>query len=721
MPGAPIESPIALFALPDANTITRDVATGETLIAAGQRETGLHVVDEGSFDVVVARDGLSVTVGTVGPGAVLGEISLLAGGRPSASVVATTPGRVRTIDAATARRLLTEREELTNHLAEEARLRVNRNELAMLVAELAGTDDQQVVGDVLAEAQLVDVPTGAALFTEGERSDAAYLVISGRMAAVAQTEDGPRSVARFGRGQVIGESGLFGTAPRGTSVRAIRDSVLARIPDDAFERLLARHPRVMTGVARQVVERMTRPRHERHATSSVAVAVTAPTNTRVLTTRLLEALSPYGSVGHLTSATVDAELGRPGISQSEQTDVGAPRLASFLHEFELGHELLVLEVGAGDSDAWRRRVLGMADRVLIFTSGDPDPDERAQVRRITELVPEATTVLGVLHHAPDTERPSGSAAIAAALGFDEVLHVRSGSIDDLGRVARIATSRAVGVALGGGGARGFAHIGVVMAMRELGVPIDVIVGSSIGAPLAAGIAQDPATSEMVPTAAKLFKNLLDYTVPVVSLIKAERITASIEEAFAGWDFEDLWIPYRCVSTNLTRARVEVHRSGPVSPRVRASVAIPGVMPPVPDGEDLLVDGGVLNNLPVDVIASEGRCSTIIAVDVAPPIGPKAHADYGLSVSGWEALKASLGKGRSSFPGITAILLRSMLVGSMRDRDRLIARAPVDLHLQLDLQGVGLLEFDRVEPVAQQGYDLARPIISEWLAERGGWR
>ena len=714
-------SALTLFDLPEAGAIAHGIDVGATLIEAGQRETALHLVDEGSFDVVVARDGRSVTVGQVGPGAVLGEISLFAGGRPSASVIATTAARVRTIEAETARQLLTEHDELANDLAEEARTRVNNNELALLVAELAGTNDQAVVTDVLAEAELVDVPAGEPLFSEGERSDAAYLVISGRLSAIASSPEGPRDLARYGRGQVVGEAGLFGTAPRGSSVVAIRDSVLAKIPDEAFERLLSRHPRVMTGVARQVVERMTRPRRERHVTSAIAVSVTARTNARVFTTRLLEALAPYGSVGHLTSAAVDAELGRPGISQSERTDVGAPRLASFLHEFELAHELLVVELGANDSDAWCRRALGIADRVLIVASAECNPDERAEVRRITSLVPETTTVIGVLHHEPDTERPSGSAGLAAALGFDEVLHVHAGSVPELERVARIATSRAVGVVLGGGGARGFAHIGVVKALIELGVPIDTIAGSSIGAPLAAGIATGVVPSQWVPTASRLFANLLDYTVPLVSLIKAERITASIEEAFENWDFEDLWIPFRCVSTNLTRSRVEVHRSGPVAPRVRASVAIPGVMPPVPDGDDLLVDGGVLNNLPVDVLADEGRCSTIIAVDVAPPIGPRATADYGLSVSGWDALRASFGRGKSQFPGITAILMRSMLVGSMRDRNRLIAEAPVDLHLQLDLRSVGLLDFDAVEPVAAQGHDLAKPLIAAWLEERGGWR
>jgi predicted acylesterase/phospholipase RssA/CRP-like cAMP-binding protein len=699
----------------------RSVEAGESIIEAGIDAGGLFLLDEGTFTVEVARHGRAITVATVGPGTVVGEISLLAGGLPSSSVIATEPGRVRFLAADTIRPFLEERPEIVDELAAEAKARVDRNQLVLVLSELADTADSALVNDAADAFELMDVPAGCVVFTEGDVADDAYLVVTGRLSVTRKEADEEVELARIGRGQIVGESGLLDQTPRSATITAVRDTVLARIDEASFEHLIGRHPKVMARVTRQIVDRIVRPvGRDRRATSAIAVAVTADTNTRVMTTRLLEALQAFGTVAHLTSGRIGAELGRPGIASAEIDDPGVPRLGAYLHEVELAHDLLLMEVGDREPEPWVRRAFGTADRVLLVVSPRPDADERATIHRLVSHVPTRTTVIAVVHHEPDTERPTGSAALAEDLGVDEVLHVRSGSVADLGRVARLATSRAVGLVLGGGGARGFAHIGVYRALVELGIPIDLVAGSSIGAPIAGGIARGITPSEAVPVVERLFENLLDYTVPVVSLIKGERITASIEEAFGAWDFEDMWVPFRCVSTNLTQSRTEVHRHGPAHPMVRASVAIPGVMPPVPHGDDLLVDGGVLNNLPVDVVAAEGRCSTIIAVDVAPPVGPRAKADYGLSVSGWEALRSSLGRGRSSFPGITAVLMRSMLVGSMRDRNRLIAEAPVDLHLQLDLRGVGLLEFDTVQPVATQGYELAKPLIEAWLEERGGW-
>ncbi|MEX1288594.1 MAG: cyclic nucleotide-binding domain-containing protein [Acidimicrobiia bacterium] len=699
----------------------RSVEVGETLIEAGCDAKGLHLIDEGTFSVRVARHGRTIEVATVGPGTVVGEISLLAGGHPTSSVIATTPGRVRFLPADEVHPFLEDHPGVAASLAAEAKSRVDHNELVLLLAELARTTDSSLVTDAAAAFEVFDLPSGSLLFEAGDPADAAYLVVSGRLAVSSDGDGGPVEVARLGRGQVTGEAGLLERLPRNATVIAVRDSVVARIDEPGFERLLARHPRVMAQVARQIVERMVRPiGHDRRATSVLAVAVTADTNTRVTTTRLLEALGAFGSVGHLTAARVGRDLGRPDIADIGTDDPGAARLGAYLHEVELSHDLLVVEVGDRDSDAWARRAFGLADRVLLVVSPEPDEDERAAIVRLSGLVPTPTTVIGVVHHPTDAERPRGSVALARDLGFDDVLHVRAGSGADLGRVARLATSRGVALVLGGGGARGFAHLGVFRALTELGIPVDLVAGSSMGAPLAGGIALGNSPETLVPMVEDFYANLLDYTLPLVSLIKGERINRSIEQAFGGWDFEDMWIPFRCVSTNLTRSRTEVHRTGPVHPRVRASVAIPGVMPPVPDGDDLLVDGGALNNLPVDVVAAEGRCSTIIAVDVAPTTGPRAKGDYGLSVSGWDAMKASMGKGKAAYPGITAVLLRSMLVGSLRDRQRVVADADVDLLLQLDLRGVGMLEFDNVRPVAQQGYDLAKPLIEDWLAERGGW-
>jgi predicted acylesterase/phospholipase RssA len=171
-----------------------------------------------------------------------------------------------------------------------------------------------------------------------------------------------------------------------------------------------------------------------------------------------------------------------------------------------------------------------------------------------------------------------------------------------------------------------------------------------------------------------------------------------------------------VSTNLTQSRLQVHRRGNAATAVRASVAIPGVLPPVPYHGDLLVDGGVLNNLPFEALREDGRIDTIIAVDVAPAVGPRAKADYGLSVSGFAALTAQIRRS-SPYPSVAAVLLRSMLTGAVLHQQTALRGDAVDLYLQLQLPGVGLLEFERVAEIAAQGYRASIDQIRDWVATR----
>ncbi|MET0325310.1 MAG: patatin-like phospholipase family protein, partial [Ilumatobacteraceae bacterium] len=213
-----------------------------------------------------------------------------------------------------------------------------------------------------------------------------------------------------------------------------------------------------------------------------------------------------------------------------------------------------------------------------------------------------------------------------------------------------------------------------------------------------------------------FHGLLDYTVPVVSLLKGERIAGNITKALGALDLRDTWLPFFCVSTNLTRSRVEIHDRGPAATAVRASVAIPGVLPPVPFGGDLLVDGGVLNNLPCDVMRATGTVGRLIAVDLSRtgPTTVGEDVDVGRSASGWRALRRRAVAGRGPFPGAVSTVIRSVVAGSVRDRDRMLADGIVDWYLDLDMQGVHLLDFERVSEIAGRGYVAARPRLEAWL-------
>jgi predicted acylesterase/phospholipase RssA len=404
--------------------------------------------------------------------------------------------------------------------------------------------------------------------------------------------------------------------------------------------------------------------------------------------------------------------------------VGGPgadgRIAEFLHEADVAHDYVLLEAGPALTP-WSVSVAKQSDRFIVVTSASPDAHEQRRIRaHLDELADDqrATAWLARLHPA-HKRRPRGSARLLDEFDVAEVHNLRIGEPRDFARLGRLATGNGRGVVLGGGGAKGLAHIGALRALEEAGLHCDRIGGASMGSAIGAFAAQGLTYDEMVQASTAEFrKDAFDFTVPLVSLVKAEKLTQVIRNLFEGWDITDLWTPFYCVSTNLTTAALSVHRRGPLVTALRASAAIPVVLPPVPIDGELHVDGGVLDNVPVTAMATDSSIGTVIAVDVSPPGGPGAEVDFGLYVSGFDALRGRFSRTRTSrLPDIGQTLMSSMLIGSSKARNELTEQSVADLYLTLDLTGVGLLKWENHAEIARRGYDEAKPAIAVWLAER----
>lgn len=686
---------------------TRHVLAGDELVRRGEQGGDAYLVESGRLEIL-ASDGTPVAA--LGPGELVGEYVALVGGERTATVRAVEPTIVQPLNGEALEQVLRTYPELAERVRRDAAQRISETRVRETLASVVGPHASDVVAEILRRGRWRRIQAGEVLFTEGEPARSGFVIVSGRL---RRTSESPGTSAGYlAAGSVIGEEGFAGGTRRVT-VEALRDGVVLEISTDDFADLLVEHPRVLGPVALGLVAGARPP--QRPLDRTIAVAVTAPANTRQVTSRLAEQMGSLGPVAHLWSARVDSMLQRPGIAQSVAGDPGEIRLLEFMAQIEHDSCYVLIEPDADDTP-WSRRALRQADVLTIVASASPDSDEQARISALVEQAGSRTLRTFVLVHPEDTDRPRDTAATVDHWHPDHVLHIRAGSVGDLARVARTVAGRPVGLVLGGGGARGFASIGVYRAMAQLGIPVDVVGGASVGAPLSAGIAQASAPDELEAESERLFHDLLDYTIPIVSLLKGERASASIRARFEGWSVEDLWLPYFCVSTNLTQGRMQIHRRGDVSTALRASVAIPGAFPPVPMGEDLLVDGGVTNNLPADVMRRLYPTATVLAVSVAPVLGPKAKADFGLSVSGWQAMKSKVGRG-PRYPGIVAVLMRSMITGSMDKRDAVVANRDADLMLDLDMRGIGLLDFERVREVAGMGYEVAMPRLEKWLSER----
>jgi NTE family protein/lysophospholipid hydrolase len=286
---------------------------------------------------------------------------------------------------------------------------------------------------------------------------------------------------------------------------------------------------------------------------------------------------------------------------------------------------------------------------------------------------------------------------------------------DFARLARFVDGSAVGLVLGGGGARGFAHIGVIRALEEAGIPIDRIGGTSMGAVIAALHARGHDWQTMAAlnrwgwVELKVHKVLTLPLISLVSPVKAERMFARM---YGDDRIEDLPIEFFCVSTNLTRTEVVVHREGDLRRAIKASMTLPGITPPiVGTSGDLLVDGGVLNNLPTDVMQRLGE-GPVIAVDVSANHDLRADPSYTDSPSPWQFLAGLLRRraARRAFPNILRLIHRSALLAS--DVYAKQAQGEVELYLDLPMDRFDMFAMEALDEIVAFGYEFAQQALRE---------
>ena len=386
----------------------------------------------------------------------------------------------------------------------------------------------------------------------------------------------------------------------------------------------------------------------------------------------------------ISRSQTDALLGTAGIAQAAEGSPGDLRLRAWLNRQETRVRYMIYVADSGLTN-WTRRCIRQADEVISFgvaTSAPNLTEVEAEVLRQERSRHARFRKTLILLHPAGTPGPRDTMRWLNERHVDRHFHIRADNRDDLGRIVRYVSRREIGLVLSGGGSRGFAHAGIIRAIHEAGLPIDVIAGVSIGSIMAAEYAFSDDWERTTPRfKAQLVGILSDYTLPFVSLVRGRRFDRYLQNLFGDANIEDLRIPYFCVSSNLTRAGIVVHRTGPLWRATRASGSLPGLVPPVVDKGDLLYDGCLLNNLPIDLMREEIQTGVLIAVDVAPPVDLDIRATGLESPSGWRIAWSRINPltKRIEMPGIVSILQRASTLGSIFHRqktDRRRHRRPV---------------------------------------------
>lgn len=529
---------------------------------------------------------------------------------------------------------------------------------------------------------------GETLFAEGDAADTLYLLRSGRLGVFRRDPDEarpPQFVGVIRPGEPVGEMAMLAGTAHTAEVVAMRDSEILALPRDAFFEAARTEPDLMVELSRLMIQRA-RDRRSGGGEPSVFGFISArPRPIRAFVERVAAAIEAAG----FTCQVID---------QSALSSA-----AEWFSRVEDAHDY-VLYVAELDEPAWAALCARQVDRVFVVGSGLLAPPNRPlphagvlDARRRTDLI---------LLRDPRMANPANTGVWIDAICPGRWFQAVEGDQADAERMGRVITGSAVGVVMSGGGARAYSHIGALRALREAGVPIDFVGGASMGAVIAAGPALNWSQAELEARIRKAFVQsdpLSDITFPMLAMTRARKVDRLLEEAYGDVDMADLHRPFFAASTNLTSGKLEVHRRGLMRRAMRASIAIPGILPPVVIDDQVMVDGAVLKNLPAEVMRNM-TSGPVIGVDMSEARGVDPHmVRHPPSI--WRLI--ATGAWRRG-PPIVSILMRSATLTT--DADLESSRAATDLLVQPTPDGVDIRDWKAFDPAVEAGYRATREAL-----------
>ncbi len=687
-----------------ASCRTRFLRDGERLLGDEGDGDWLYVVASGCLDLRV--QGPSGTVATrVLPGDLLSDSSLRFHLPRSTSAIAAEPTELTLVPVAALDQVLPASPEIRRRIDTAASQHLLRLELA--ANEMFSGLGEDLLADIARKSDFVFVKRGEIVIREGDASDGIYLVVSGSLEVFRTQADGTlQSFDLLREGASVGEMASLLDAPRSTSVRAWRDALLIRVPDSCMQEVFQRYPQVTLKLARTLGERLARTTAaERPGVRVKTIAVVRWCREPYFSGFARAFALAFETAGHgsalLTAADPDAPAGDGD---------AADRYAAWLAAKEAAHAYVICRCD-DPSSSWSASSIRRADLVVVVAMlGDAGPSGESAIVESARSHG-ARVELVLLRDASDAI--GGTAAWLEAVRPAAHHHVRHDGPGDCARVVRRITGTSRGVILGGGGARGLAHIGVLKALDDAAVPIDALGGTSMGAVIAGLYASGLRHDEILAACRRNYvqRHESDLTVPFVSLRSGGASFRGLHRMFGERRLEDLPLSCFFVSCDLTRAETVTHDRGSVAMWARVSSSVPGLLPPVAHDGRLLVDGGLLDNLPVSTMRA--RCGGYVIasdVSVARDLPVPRELEMRPSWSGVGQIVRKLTH-RPRLPHIIHLLMRSAEISSVRDSK--LAGSPADLYLHPPLDSVSMTDFHRFDQIVQAGYDHASERLREW--------
>jgi predicted acylesterase/phospholipase RssA len=541
-----------------------------------------------------------------------------------------------------------------------------------------------------------------------------YIVISGRLIAKAKdSQQKDNIIGEIGQGECVGEMAILTDKPRSASVFALRDSVLVEFKKDLFFHYAEQNPLPFLALTKVIVKRLERQNNKvkYHNQHNIAlVPLTKGIDLHNIVVQMQSYLNGKQRCTSLDSHSVNTQFSFDINSNDISLEQNA-LLSDFMFSLEKDSQIVFYETDTTLTN-WTKKCLSQADSIVFLADFNENEAILVEnfdfVQTLRARVEDFPVFLALLH--PDGSRlPFDS----KTRWLDKIkpkqhFHIRLNEAKDLRRLARSISGHAIGLACGGGGAKGFAEIGVYYALLEANFEIDYVTGVSFGAVCGAGFALGwtKGLEETAKTAFMPRDILGDYRIPFVSLSAGKRVEENIRVHYPG-NIEDMWLPFACHSSNLSTSSLYSHREGSIYTAVCASVAIPGVLPPRVIESNYLVDGGLINNLPVDVLYELG-CARTIGIDVGSANDYFAESSNQKAPSVWTILKNKITGKKENFPSFFKNIERSMLIASYGHTKEMHDKA--DLMLSPPVKNFGLTDWKLLSQLIEIGYTHTKKIL-----------
>uniref|UniRef100_A0AAZ3PJ78 lysophospholipase n=1 Tax=Oncorhynchus tshawytscha TaxID=74940 RepID=A0AAZ3PJ78_ONCTS len=560
------------------------------------------------------------------------------------------------------------------------------------------------------------VEAGRTVYRQGDKSDSTFIVLSGRLRSVIAKDDGKKELAgEYGRGDLIGVVEALTHMNRATTVHAIRDSELAKLPEGALSSIKRRYPQVVTRLIHLLGQKILGNMQQVHgplAGYSKWDSGSPASNLSTVT------ILPVSEEVPLTAFTLELQHALSAIGYTHLNpllcSVHEYRLSSWLGQQEDIHRI-VLYQSDDTLTPWTQRCIRQADCIIIVGLGEAEPTVGELERMLEGSAVRAQKQL-ILLHREDGPPPQGTVEwLNMRSWISRHLHLscphRVFSKRSLLNVPPLILTHRLGCC----------QVGILRALNEAGIPVDMVGGTSIGSLMGALYAEEKSNSRMRVRAREwamdmrsIFKKVFDLTYPVTSMFSGASFNNSVSAVFKGKQIEDLWIPYFNITTDITASSMRVHTDGSLWRYVRASMSLSGYLPPLCDPKDghLLMDGGYINNLPADVARSMGA-KVVIAIDVGSQDETNL-TNYGDSLSGWWLLWKRfnpLAK-KVQVLNMAEIQTRLAYVCCVRQLE-LVKDSEYCEYIRPPIDHYGTLEFGKFDEIAEVGYQHCKTVFDMW--------